>query len=322
MIRYPVVEEDLRLAIAAYTKNGEDWFERAETELERIRKVTGKVRFSPLWSEIKDVYIDLQHSKCAFCEKRLEAPPAGRVEQDVEHFRPKAVVKAWKVPAALTAAGVAVKQPADGADEPGYLELAYHPFNYAMSCKTCNSALKRNFFPIAGKRKSTSGAPPSAASEKPFLIYPIGDRDDDPEDLIEFFGLSPRVKAAAGFELQRALVTIEFFKLDKGKNRKTLMHGRAVLLEHLCFALRLRAKAATAAERQEYDEAIRRMTGPGAEHTNCLRCYAALYQRDPAEGEAVYETVKVFLKTVSPAAGRAARLTPPATSSRSPRVPH
>ena len=27
MIRYPVVEEDLRLAIAAYTKNGEDWFE-------------------------------------------------------------------------------------------------------------------------------------------------------------------------------------------------------------------------------------------------------------------------------------------------------
>lgn len=298
MIRYAIPEEDLRKVIAAYKKKDKDWFQRAEDELERIRKATGKFKFAALWSEIKDVYIDLQHSKCAFCEKRLEGPPLGRVEQDVEHFRPKAVVKVWKVPASLAAAGVKVKQPASGADEPGYRELAYHPFNYAMACKTCNSALKRNFFPIAGKRGSNSKAPPSPASEKPFLIYPVGDHDDDPENLIEFFGLSPRAKAT-GFERERALVTIEFFKLDKGKGRKTLMRGRAEKLEHLYFALRLRAKAATAAEHRQYDEAIRRMIGPGAEHANCLRCYAALYQRDPAEAERVYETVKTFLESIS-----------------------
>ena len=44
--------------------------------------------FPSLWSETKQVYIELQHSKCAFCEKPLE----GRIEQDVEHFRPKGEV--------------------------------------------------------------------------------------------------------------------------------------------------------------------------------------------------------------------------------------
>lgn len=302
MIRYPIQEKKLRDTIATYKKKGKDWFERADEELTRIRKATGKVKFGALWSEIKDIYITLQHSKCAFCERRLEGLPHGRVEQDVEHFRPKGVVKTWKVPAALTAEGVKVMQPADGSDEPGYRELAYHPFNYAMACKTCNSALKKNFFPIAGKRDSHSKVPPSLASEKPFLIYPIGDQDDDPEDLIEFFGLSPRVKAASGFGRERALVTIEFFKLDKGKNRKTLMLGRAALLERLCFALRLREKSATAAERQQYDAAIRRMTRSDEEHANCLRCYAALYQRDVAEGERVYDTVRTLLDSMSPGA--------------------
>ena len=49
-------------------------------------------------------------SKCAFCEKPLE----GRIEQDVEHFRPKCEVRPWDIPQDLADAGIAVSQPANG----------------------------------------------------------------------------------------------------------------------------------------------------------------------------------------------------------------
>ena len=52
------------------------------------------------------------------------------------------------------------------------------------------------------------------AAEGAFLLYPIGSLDDDPETIIEFYGLSPRPVAATGLKRQRALVTIEFFRLD------------------------------------------------------------------------------------------------------------
>jgi hypothetical protein len=297
MIRYAVSEPDLRRRIEAH-KNG--WFARAAQELERIRKTRArKIEFRPLWREIKDVYILLQHSKCAFCEKRLEGLPLGRVEQDAEHFRPKSVVKPWKVSRSLSAAGVTVTQPAGGTTEPGYAGLAYHPLNYAMACKTCNSALKKNFFPIRGSRKSKGTTIASLAQEQPYLIYPIGIIDEDPETLIEFYGLSPRARAADGFERHRALVTIDIFKLDKGKNRKTLMRGRAELVEKLYFALTLRAKAGTPRERAAFDKAVTRMRREDMEHASCLRCFEALYQHDPKEAADVYAVVKTFLETVS-----------------------
>ena len=50
--------------------------------------------FNNEWSDIKQAFIALQHSKCAFCEKPLE----GVIEQDVEHYRPKGAVVRWPVP--------------------------------------------------------------------------------------------------------------------------------------------------------------------------------------------------------------------------------
>ena len=82
MIRYALSEKELRRRIEMAKKG---WLARAEAQTEQ-NAATNEPEFPSLWSEIKQVYIDLQHSKCAFCEKPLE----GRIEQDVEHFRPKA----------------------------------------------------------------------------------------------------------------------------------------------------------------------------------------------------------------------------------------
>src|SRR5262249_27335616 len=157
-----------------------------------------------IWSEVKPVYMVLQHNKCAFCEREMDRYA---IEQDVEHFRPKGSVKAWKPSKKLVEAGVAVTvAPAKGKGD--YL-LPYNIFNYAAACKPCNSTLKKDYFPIAGKYKLNGTDPTKLSTEKSYLVYPIGAIDDDPETLIEFHGTSPRPVTASGHKRNRALVTIE-----------------------------------------------------------------------------------------------------------------
>ena len=144
--------------------------------------------------------MELQGFKCVYCEKELEDQP---IELDVEHYRPKKKVSRWNVPKSLARQGIAVAQP-DRGHEPGYTLLAYHVLNYAASCKTCNSILKKNVFPIAGQRNGNAREPALVAGERPYILYPLANLDEDPEDLIEFAGLSPQAKAT-GFRRQRAL---------------------------------------------------------------------------------------------------------------------
>jgi hypothetical protein len=51
---------------------------------------------------------------------------------------------AWGVPAWLRKSGVATTPYAKPEGDEGYRNLAYHPWNYAASCKFCNSILKKN----------------------------------------------------------------------------------------------------------------------------------------------------------------------------------
>ena len=157
-------------------------------------------------------------------------------------------MKPWQVPSRLLAHGVAVQQPTDGSSEPGYSQLAYSPFNYAIACKTCNSTLKKNFFPIEGTRDSTATDPARIDGEKALLIYPIGAVDKDPEQLIEFEALSPVPKSASGFDRRRALVTIEVFHLDDSTRRRPLFKQRAYLLRLLHHELEGEARATGAAK--------------------------------------------------------------------------
>ena len=123
----------------------------------------------------------------------------------------------------------------------GYYRLAYHIFNYAAACKPCNSALKKNGFPIAGTYRLEADDLEALKDEEAYLIYPLGDMDEDPEELIEFHGVVPRPIAARGHRRHRALVTIDFFKLGDPDERENLFMDRARIITALYPLLRTKA---------------------------------------------------------------------------------
>ncbi|MCO5164795.1 MAG: hypothetical protein M9894_00295 [Planctomycetes bacterium] len=136
-------------------------------------------------------------SKCAFFERKLESVEHGRGSRPSSTSAPRGAVKPWLVPASLDGLGMrqGTKESASG-----YYLLAYHLFNYVASCIPCNSSLKGDYFPVRGKRRVPGDKSPQdlLAAEKPYLIYPIGDFDEDPEELITFHGISPMAKKWSG----------------------------------------------------------------------------------------------------------------------------
>jgi hypothetical protein len=288
MIRVSTTAAALLAAIEAHRPG---WSVRAEARTEALAASRADPEFLSLWSEIKAVYIGLQHAKCAYCEKELEDQP---IEHDVEHYRPKKEVARWVVPRALARQGIAVAQPARGG-EPGYRLLAYHPLNYAASCKTCNSILKRNYFPIAGTRDPAGRDPAAMAGERPFLVYPIGDIDDDPEDLIEFAGLSPQAKGTR-FRRQRALVTIWLFDL----NRKWLRKDRALEVMRYFLALERTQRSPRDRIARDSEKIVRYLSSPRARHANCLRSFRRLYDADRPAAERIFHACARLVKSVSP----------------------
>jgi hypothetical protein len=206
--------------------------------------------------------------KCAYCERKLESIDYGKGEQDVEHFRPKSSVKAWRVPKALKDQGIVTTDVSNAGG--GYYLLSYHPFNYAAACKPCNSALKRDYFPVAGSYDVTGEDPAALLNENPYLIYPLGDFDEAPEDLIRFYGVSPQPTASSGHNRARALVTIVFFKLDDTEKRKNLFRERAMVIVALHPQLEKAVTSADGATRLQAQQLVERFTAPDAWHTTAL----------------------------------------------------
>lgn len=293
MIRHSIPSADLRARIKALKPT---WFDRAKAITDALPPEPRSSDFDGLWSEIKEIYMDLQFSKCAFCEKPLE----NRIEQDVEHFRPKSEVIPWTPPQDLIDEGIELKQPDDGSSELGYRFLAYHPFNYAASCKNCNSVFKKNFFPVGKTRKTGAQRPPSDASEEPFLIYPIGDSDDDPESLITYEGLSPMAAPPAGRGRLRALVTIAIFKLGDPVERKVFFQERARAIERLFLALEAVTANVDAESVARAQAAVNRCLSPASPYASCLRCFKRMYDSSRADAQAVYDTIADFLDSFSP----------------------
>jgi hypothetical protein len=295
MITYRISRRDLEDLIET-EKRG--WLTRAGDRTEEFRRLGYYKEKSSIWSEVKPVYMRLQGScKCAYCERKLESTDYGKGEQDVEHFRPKGGVKAWRMPKALKESGITpTKVPKDFK---GYYLLPYHPFNYSASCKPCNSALKKDYFPIAGTYDCEGESPQNLLKEDPFLIYPIGDFDDNPEDLISFHGTSPQPLAADGHARERALVTIEFFKLDDANKRKNLFRERAIIIVALFTLLEKQSKSPNEEERNRALNVINGFLGSHAPHTNCARSFKRLYEVDPVEAEAVFESASQLICSIS-----------------------
>jgi hypothetical protein len=291
VIRYALSEKELRTRIET-EKQG--WLARAKAQTDE-NAATDEPAFPSLWSEIKQVYIDLQHSKCAFCERPLE----GRIEQDVEHFRPKGKVSAWSPPQGLLDEGLVLRQPADRSDEPGYTHLAYHPLNYVMSCKNCNTVFKRNLFPITNGRRTDAKKPPAVLTEKPLLVYPIGNSDEDPEALLEFEGWTARAKNAKGFGRLRALAMIELFCLNDWQERKEVLASRARQIQLLYLNLVAIDESDDAILVKAAKSNAKRMLLDSEPHANCLRSFARLYHRKPRQARAYFSELSEFLETIS-----------------------
>ncbi|PQO28929.1 hypothetical protein [Blastopirellula marina] len=291
MIRIDVSRDNLRDLIENH-KAG--WIADAQSKTDDLEG-DPTLEVKSIWSPIKQVFTDIQYSKCVFCEKKMEDQP---IEQDVEHFRPKNNVRRWIVSTTLANdEGVVISQPNSGS-EPGYRLLAYNYLNYAAACKTCNSTRKRDHFPIAASpRKSGSKNPATMKSEKAFLIYPISDLDDDPEDLIEFHGLSPQAKKKSGFGRQRALVTIEFFQLD---DERTFLYSRRAQLIYFLFNALQMADNGNAQQQADGQKMVDHFTSAESEHTNCLRSFARLYSSDFPAAQSIAQNSLSLWATGSP----------------------
>src|SRR5262249_11611477 len=226
-------------------------------------------------------------NKCVYCERKFGSVEASTVEHDLEHFRPKSHVDGWTPPLSLQQAGVTITQPT--ANNTGYYLLPYHLENYASSCKTCNTFYKLDRFPIAGAYTMIGTDPRALLSERPLLIYPVGDWDIDPESAIEFLGFMPQAKAASP-NYFRGLVTIAFFGSDDIGKRSDLFLERAkIIVSMKPFLDDANNQNASAADRAAAQARVDRFTSSKSPHANCARSFERLFKSDRAAADACYK---------------------------------
>jgi len=308
MIRYDITLSDLQQRINAKDEN---WFHQANLRTQafqqegeynenlRIPDGKGGTRgASPIWSKIKSVYMALQHEKCAYCERQLASEEFGKIEHDLEHYRPKKQAKSWIAPERLASLNNFITPPQNGKADQGYHLLAYHPLNYCTACKTCNSALKRDEFPIEGERQTYTHSPTEMANERALLLYPIGHTDTDPETLITFHGLSPYAIHKEGFAHRRAIANIAFFELSNPL-RKALFRERAQRIVAVYAFLTLRGAGNEGEWDEEWHAAIQSYTAAHAPHANCVRSFVKLYEHEPQEATEYFQLAKEYLGSIS-----------------------
>lgn len=125
MIAYRITQAELERRIEAASPG---WLQKAATRTAGFRKNNCYKKSSSIWSDVKAVYMLLQgECKCAYCERKLESTEFGKIEQDVEHFRPKGNIKQWRLPKSLTELGIKATAVPD--EKRGYFLLPYHPVN-------------------------------------------------------------------------------------------------------------------------------------------------------------------------------------------------
>lgn len=286
MIRYPITDAEL---VGLIDARDATWRARAQARTAALTAAGKYVKASEFWSDIKLVFMRLQHFKCVFCERAMAGEAVGAVEHDVEHFRPKGRATVWPKPRA--------PQYAFGtgpADAKGYYWLAYDLGNYAAACKPCNSTLKSDAFPIAAPARGAAGMTAHALlkAEKPFLIYPIGDTDEDPEDVLTFAGILAEPRAKSGHRRRRAEVMIDFFRMN---TREELWHGRFHVIRALFDAYAASVQGLTPQHKAEGAATLVSMTDPSAPHASCARRYLEQIRTDAAAAWTTYEMAKTYL---------------------------
>lgn len=260
------------------------WIARAKVSTEFNRSKSKFVDKGPSWSDIKTQYIDLQGSKCAYCEKPLVEEDLGAI--DMEHYRPKSSVRAWPTRKIRKKQDIQYSIPKYSSKKKGYYLLTHNLWNYVASCKKCNS-LKSDFFPTMGRLDLKNDNPLQKNSEEPFLLFPLGDHDLDPEDLFRFDGVLPVLVCSDKHEKMRARVTIDFFNLA---NRNSLIEQRAGVIDHLWTALFVaQAQEASQSERAMAYESVCKAVHYSAPHSSCARSFRELYLANRDRAKQIYE---------------------------------
>ncbi len=281
---------------------------KAYIDLEKWRKIKAAERApvpKPIavdWASVKHLFMAIQNEKCAYCERKLAAlGDGGAAEHDLEHFRTKNPVKAWPSPAEIDFE-------TGEAFDSGYYWLAFHLLNYCTACKKCNTGFKSNYFPVAGPRCNPADVPSRGLTraEKPYLIYPLGTIDDDPEEVIRYRGLAalppaldPLLTAKDRRDAhrnKRARVIIAFFGLNE---REELLWGQAEKLRELEKSLNdIKSQDP---ERVKYaQDDIRRLADGISEHTACVRAMIRLYCHDVTTAHSYFEAVRAYLDSKTP----------------------
>lgn len=210
----------------------------------------------------------MQHNKCAFCETCLHNRKTRRADGTVDHFRPKRAGNGFN--AAIPTGG----------DHNGYHLLAYHPGNYLLACHVCNEDFKSGYFPIANVRVTTGDAPADYAAEEPYLLYPLGTTDVNPEDVLHFNGVvaDPVDSETSNTRSYwRARIIIELFDLN---NRLDLRRERAKVIERVFLAL-------TAPPDPIAARILENATADEADHANCARSFVRLFRTDEPKARAL-----------------------------------
>ena len=130
------------------------------------------------WRTFKSAMAPATFGKCGYCEVNVAVD---RYKGDVEHYRPKGRVDKL----VLGPEGFIAQQPLFTS---GYHWLAYSWKNYILTCNPCNSAHKRNFFPL----KIEPAAAPVVGdenSEDALLLSPFGRKDPSKHLLFDSLGV-------------------------------------------------------------------------------------------------------------------------------------
>jgi 5-methylcytosine-specific restriction endonuclease McrA len=295
MIKIGVARAVLLARITAHNKF---WLRRAPERARRAIAARHVDERDGAWSAIKSVLILLQHHKCIYCESPLakaadDATERISVDYDVDHFRPKNRVTPWPTEAEQRrrphldyAARVRLGARA------GYVRLAFDPANYVVACKVCNTAYKRDRFPIAGRPDSRSLHRSTLdARELPLLLFPFGDDGDDPEAFLAFVGPIVVARATRGHARLRARTVIDFFELD---TREDLIEARCHVLTLLWPQLELAANARRA-ERVRARAFLTAALEDGFPHAACARAFVALHARDRRGARRLFEAARSYL---------------------------
>jgi 5-methylcytosine-specific restriction endonuclease McrA len=298
MIAYPVTNDEL---VNAINSESTTWFSRAYIDTLLARETQKYDSTKSYWGDIKQAFIKLQSSKCAYCEKPMAEGEKSNIDYDVEHHRPKSGCSPW--PDAKTKKRLKIDYVLNQGRDRGYPELAFHPFNYIVACKVCNSPYKSDYFPLLGKPNENSFDPVELnQSEEPVIPMPLGTWGEDPSDFLDFEGFVAVAKSSDPKRRKRAEAFIDFFELNR---RPDLLVGRAVLILLCYYALREVKDLDLAKNKTEAQGWVDDYCAPGTGYSAVAQAFVKLFAAKPKLAREYAQIAMVYVNRKSKRLGNA-----------------